>query len=405
MTEPAAEIKDFKDLQTGPKKPAWKRAVMLLVKIAVSAGLLYFFCLRKVPFTEEAAKRNPYLKCEECGQEFRDIKWQEGLTCPNEKCGSERTVPAHHSVEGMLGKVSIGLFMVAGCFHIIGYLLTTLRWKVLLAGSGYRVRYLPLLISWVSAGFFNAIMPSIIGGDVLLMYYSSRYIGDGYRTAPIIFIARVTGITALIMICGVAILFKISALMAQASELTLFWLFPVFFALGVVYLAIAVQPRVAAFIENLIDRIPVVRKFGGKFKLIFATFRVYRDRKKHLFIALALSVLFQLNIVFYYYVCTIALGLGAQAINVFVGAPIVLMLMMLPITIGGVGVRAWGFETLVELKPGQGVMMEMIDVFWRTFYGLLGGVFLLIRKRRPGKAGGWVIEKEEVEAPDLSAFV
>ncbi len=405
MTEAASEIKDFKDLQTGPKKPAWKRAVMLLVKIAVSGGLLYFFCFRGVPFTEKTAKLNPYLKCEKCGQEFRSVKWKEGLTCPNEKCGSRETVPAHHSIEGMLGKVSIGLFLVAGCFHIIGYLLTTFRWKVLLAGSGYRVRYLPLLISWVSAGFFNAIMPSIIGGDVLLMYYSSRYIGDGYRTAPIIFIARVTGITALIMICGVAILFKISTLMTQSSELTLFWLFPLFFALGVVCLVIAVQPRVAAFIENLIDRIPIVKKFGGKFKLIFATFRVYRDRKKHLFTALGLSILFQLNIVFYYYVCTIALGLDAQPINVFVGAPIVLMLMMLPITIGGVGVRSWGFQTLVELKRGQGIMMEMIDVFWRTFYGLLGGLFLLIRKKRPGEAGGWVIEKEEVEAPDLSAFV
>jgi uncharacterized protein (TIRG00374 family) len=367
MTEAAPEIKDLKDLQTGPKKPLWKRLAVLLAKICVSAGLLYLL-LKDVPFTEAAAK--------EPGQ----------------------------SIEAMLGKVSIPLFIFAGCFHMVGYVITTFRWKVLLAGSGYRVRYFPLLISWVSAGFFNAIMPSIIGGDVLLMYYSSRYIGDGFRTAPIIFIARVTGITALIMICGVAILFKLSTLMTQASELTLFWLFPVFFALGVICLVIAVQPRVAAGIENLIDRIPVVRKFGGKFKLIFATFRVYRNRKKHLFAALGLSVLFQLNIVFYYYVCTVALGLGAQAVNVFVGAPIVLMLMMLPISIGGIGVRSWGFQKLVELKPGQGIMMEMIDVFWRTFYGLLGGLFLLIRKRRPGEAGGWVIEKEEVEAPDLSAF-
>ncbi|MFC1671737.1 lysylphosphatidylglycerol synthase transmembrane domain-containing protein [Planctomycetota bacterium] len=368
MTEAAPNITDIKDLQTGPKKPLWKKLAFLLIKIGVSGGLLYYFCLRKVPFTEASAA--------EPGQ----------------------------SIEAMLNNVIIPLFIFAGCFHLVGYVLTTFRWKVLLAGSGYRVRYFPLLISWVSAGFFNAIMPSIIGGDVLLMYYSSRYIGDGYRTAPIIFIARVTGITALVLICGVAILFKISTLMTQASELTLFWLFPVFFALGVICLMIAVQPRVATAIENLIDKIPVVKKFGGKFKMIFATFRVYRNRKKHLFAALGLSMLFQLNIVFYYYVCTIALGLEVPAVNVFIGAPIVLMLMMLPITISGIGIRSWGFQQLVGLKAGQGIMMEMIDVFWRTFYGLLGGLFLLIRKKRPEEAGGWVISKEEVDAPDLSAF-
>ncbi len=362
-----SEIDDLKRLrEQAPAKPFWKKAVMLVAKLAVS-GLLVYLVVKDVPFFEENAP--------EPGR----------------------------SVEAMLKRVSIPLFLFAGLFHLVGYLITTLRWKVLLAGSGYRVKYRPLFVSWICAGFFNAIMPSIIGGDVLLMYYSAKYIGDGYKTAPIIFISRVTGITALIMICGVAILFKMSVLVAQASELTMFWLLPGLFALGVVAMVVAVQPPVAAFIERMFDALPVVRKFSGKLKMIFSAFKVYRDRKKYILTALLLSVAFHLNIVTYYYVCTVALGLHAEVIDVFIGAPIVLMLMMLPITINGIGVRSWGFQTLVRLKPGEGIMMEMIDIFWRTFYGVLGGLFLVLR-RRSSTSETWLLEKEDVAAPDLSAF-
>ncbi len=367
MDKKGSEVAAARALAAGPRKPLWKRLLLLLLQLVVSVGLLYLL-LRKIPFR----------------------------AAPGE--------PLEKSLVGMLRNVSLPLFFFVGIFHLIGYAITTFRWKVLLAGSGYRVKYFPLLISWICAGFFNAIMPSIIGGDVLLMYYSARHIGDGYRTAPIVFISRVTGITALVLIASVAILFKVLVLLTPATTVAAYWLVPALFTAGVVVLVIAVHPRVAAVIESLFDRLPVIRKFSGKLKMIFATFRVYRERRGHLFAALGLSILFHLNVVTYYYMCTVALGLDVAAIDAYIMSPIVIMLLMMPISIGGIGVRGVSFQKLLRLGEGQGILMEMIDVFWRLFFGLLGGAFLLVRRVRPSKTGDWLIAHEEVAAPDLSAF-
>jgi len=336
------------------KRPLWQRLVVTAVWLGVSAALIL----------QMASK----------------VRWDE--------------------FKERLAEASLPLMLLCGAFHFVGYLITTLRWKVLLAGQGYHVRYWPLLFSWVGAGFFNVFMPGIVGGDVLLMYYSARHIGDGYRTAPVVFICRITGMTALIMICAVAVLFKLSTLLAAKEGLAMVWLFPAFFVLGLIALVIAVQPRVAAAIERVLGRVPL----GGKFKIIFKAFRVYRERKKHLLAALGLAVLFQCNVILYYYACTVALGFGTSAIDVFAGAPIVVMLMMLPISFGGIGVRAWGFKMLVGITSVQSLLIETLDVAWRYVCGLLGLIVFLARLARPPQAEQWLIRKEEIAVPDLSEF-
>ena len=178
------------------------------------------------------------------------------------------------------------------------------------------------------------------------------------------------------------------------------WLFPAFLVLGLIALVIAVQPRVAAAIERVLGRVPL----GGKFKVIFKAFRVYRERKKHLLAALGLAVLFQCNVILYYYACTVALGFGTSAIDVFAGAPIVVMLMMLPISFGGIGVRAWGFKMLVGITSVQSLLIETLDVAWRYVCGLLGLIVFLARLARPPQAEQWLIRKEEIAVPDLSEF-
>jgi len=196
------------------------------------------------------------------------------------------------------------------------------------------------------------------------------------------------------------VLFKLSTLLAAREGLAMFWLFPSLFALGLIALVIAVQPRVAASIERALDRVP----FGGKFKVIFKAFRVYRERRKHLLAAVGLAVLFQCNVILYYYACTVALGFGTSAIDVFAGAPIVVMLMMLPISFGGIGVRAWGFKMLVGITSVQSLLIETLDVAWRYVCGLLGLAVFLARLVRPPQPGRWLISKEEIAVPDLSEF-
>lgn len=278
--------------------------------------------------------------------------------------------------------VECGLVWLLGCgvFHLIGYCVTSWRWRTLLMAQGYKVKYPPLIASFLTAGFFNNILPSIVGGDLVLAYDSATRIGNGYRTVPVLVVARMCGLLALIVICVSAVLVKMSLLLSAQQEFGAVWSFIIAFGLVVLALVIAVQPRVATAIENLMDRLPVVRKVSGKLKMIFGVFRAYRERKKYLFAALAISVLFHLNVVAYYYAISWVLGLDVAPLDMLVAAPIVIMMMMVLPSINGIGVRDKGFSMMLGLDPRVAITYACVDLGLRVLYGLIGGVNVIIRE-------------------------
>ena len=306
-----------------------------------------------------------------------------------------------------------GFLWLLGCgvFHLIGYCVTAWRWRTLLKAQGYLVKYPPLIASFLTAGFFNNILPSIVGGDLILAYDSATRIGDGYRTVPVLVVARMCGLLALMVICLSAILVKMSLLLTYQQDLSAVWGFMITFGFVVFSLVVAVQPRVANAIENLMDRLPVVNKVGAKLKKVFGVFRAYQERKRYLFASLAISLLFHLNVVAYYYAMSWVLGLGVAPIDMLVAAPIVIMMMMVLPSINGIGVRDKGFSIMLGLDPRVAITYACADLGLRIIYGLIGGIVFLVRvalaQSRPPERGNWVITHDSsVElAPDSAGAI
>jgi hypothetical protein len=289
--------------------------------------------------------------------------------------------------------------LACGVFHLFGYCITAWRWRTLLRAQGYLVKYPPLIASFLTAGFFNNILPSIIGGDLILAYDSATRIGNGYRTVPVLVVARMCGLLALMTISLSAVLVKMSLLLSAQLDLSALWGFMIPFSLVVLGLIVAVQPRIANAIENLMDRLPVVRKVSAKLKTIFGVFRAYRERKRYLFAALAISVLFNLNVVTYYYAISWVLGLNVAPLDMLVAGPIVIMMMMVLPSVNGIGVRDKGFSVMLGLDPRVAITYACVDLGLRILYGLVGGVVFLIRvvlaQSRPLERGNWVIAYDE----------
>ncbi|GAB5495357.1 MAG: lysylphosphatidylglycerol synthase transmembrane domain-containing protein [Phycisphaerales bacterium] len=261
----------------------------------------------------------------------------------------------------------------------IGFFLTSLRWKGLLDQQGVSVRQAILFRSCMSAVFFNQLLPSTIGGDVVRVYDSWKAGATKAVALSTIFIDRVLGLTALAI-------FAVAGLVMINSTSVELRLLPV----AVVGVALCLTGSVLMIFSPVRALLDVARrvyrstprpisKFFGK---LDDAVDVYRGKHKALVRAMLLSLALQLNVILMHFLLGMATGLTPSFYDYFYVVPIALFVMLIPITINGIGLREGMF---VYLLAGLGVAREdAITLSLLAFavflvHGVIGGIVLAIR--------------------------
>jgi uncharacterized protein (TIRG00374 family) len=227
--------------------------------------------------------------------------------------------------------------------------------------------------------FFNAFLPGVIGGDVVKAYYLSRDTQQLARPTTSVIMDRNVGVGGLLLVgCLASVIYPVSldqtplapilAIML-AGYLLLNW---VILSPGVHSLAVRVLNRIGATV--------VAKKIHN----LFNAFRVYRRHPRRLGLMLALSA--GIHLLSYVAIFFIGMSLDAQIplhyYLVFI--PVIAIISMLPISIGGLGVRETAFLTLfgsVGLPAEQSVSLSLLW-YAMLLLGGLPGLALYLRGRK-----------------------
>ena len=275
---------------------------------------------------------------------------------------------------------TIPLLLVAFCLHFVGHYISALRWRLLLKAQGVSAPLLFLIKSYMVGMFFNNLLPSIIGGDAVRAYDSWRVTDSKAKALAVVFVDRFLGIFALVLFALAAVFFS--------PELTSHLpLLPVGITLGT-----ALMSGITAFIflpsPHILKsfgelNLPLANIFGSLIRKITDPFMAFQGKQDALFGALWLSVLLQINVVIHYYLIAKALSFPIPFHSFFLIIPLATFIMMLPISIGGIGVRestfAFFFATYGVSKP-EAVAFAWIAYGIVLIHGLLGGVMYALRK-------------------------
>lgn len=264
--------------------------------------------------------------------------------------------------------------------HLVGFSLTSLRWKILLAAQGARISFPRLFLSYFMASFFNIFLPSTIGGDVVRAYDSTRITGKGAQSVIVVIIERLTGFVALVLIAGVAFLMYLSIGVEQKRFM---WLFLGLALIGIFGLIAVAHPRIAHPTLRVLKRIlpGKIQAFAEK---SYAAIETYYRHPFSLAAAQCVSIVFQLNMVFYYFLIAKALNQNPSFIDFAMKIPIMIFLLMTVPAINGIGVRTASFRELMKFPKEFAFAGELVDLGMRIGLGLLGGfVFLFHRHKRP----------------------
>lgn len=279
-----------------------------------------------------------------------------------------------------LGDVSWPYLVAAFFLQFLGAYITVRRWHLLLRTQSAEIPLRFLYGSWLVGCFFKQLLPSVIGADAVRVYDSHRA-GASKSTALVaVGVDRMVGLLALLIVAVIALSFS-NDLTASIPGLTAWILISTLGMTILTWLIFSRSVQMAAICRTVGQFAP--KTFAARAERFFHAVAAYNNQHGTLVLALIWSLLLQLTVVTFYYLIALAMGFTITFMAFMLIVPIAIVVMMVPVTINGIGVR----EAMHVLLLGTfGVTApEAIAFAWLEFgallaFGLIGGVIYALRR-------------------------
>ncbi len=262
--------------------------------------------------------------------------------------------------------------------HLTGYLFSILRWQLLLSAQGIKVPLSSLLGSYMVGTFFNNFLPTTIGGDTVRACDTIRYSHSGVKSFTVVLVERLTGVIALVIIATLALFIEIKIV----GNIPLIWLSVLVLLVMISGIVLVIHPRVAEKIGGIFN-LPLLNKIKAKAKEAHQAVIVYKKEKKKFWGNMVYALLLQINVILHYYLISVALGLPIIPMHFFLIIPIITVILMVPVSINGIGVRENVFVIFLS-KFGVGAA-DAIALSWIAYgmvviWGVIGGLLYALRR-------------------------
>lgn len=273
---------------------------------------------------------------------------------------------------------SIPMLLAAYSVSFMATMVSITRWRLLLQAQGATLPRLRLLQAYLVAMFFNSFLPSTVGGDASRALDAYRMTGGNRRAMSSVVLDRLLGLLALVILALVSLHFA----RPLSEHLPIL---PVWLSLAVVGLAGVIgavfcglpRRRLAWAIAQMPE---YLRRAIAS---IANAFEQYRGQWRTLILAFVLSFVLQLNVIVYFIMVAHALGLGVPALDFCLIVPLVSFVIMLPISINGIGLRENAFALMLGyygVAPGKAIALAWLIYLGSSIFALAGGIILVSRR-------------------------
>jgi len=275
---------------------------------------------------------------------------------------------------------SVNLFWLALAFSLIfvGNLISGYRWQLLLTTQDIHIPLKTLISSLLVGRFFNNFLPSTIGGDIVRVYDTSKYSKNTAVSMTAILIERLTGFLALLSIAAFALVFGFHTI----GDTFLLWVLIGFSSLILLLFLGLFNATLSRQIRKIFD-FRGLSRVKGKIDKVYQALNLYKSKRKDLLVTFLLGLALQVVAVVHYYLIGLALGLNVSMLYFFIIIPLVLLILLLPVSINGIGVRENAYMLFFGKIGVEGSIS--IALSWLAFamiliIGIIGGIIYAARK-------------------------
>jgi uncharacterized protein (TIRG00374 family) len=265
---------------------------------------------------------------------------------------------------------------------VVDRALMAYRWVVLVRvfEPADRVPLAVIMRVFFISTFVGTFLPASVGGDAVRAFALSRANARGAASVASVLMDRLLGVVSLLIVALAGLIFA-SELLADAGLMAAIGFVAVasFAAALTIY-----SERTAVFVGRLLAAIPIAPLRRMSIDLAEAL-RSYAPCHTALANVLSGSVLVQLLRILQAYALGRSLGLLTPFTAYVAFVPLILLVMLLPITIYGLGTSQLAFAALfarADVPTGQAVALSLLFV-GLGLVGNLPGAFLYATRQHP----------------------
>lgn len=281
-----------------------------------------------------------------------------------------------HALGMLFRSMHFPIFFGAICLYLLAQVLSTVRWRCLLQAEKIHLPFWRLILLYFEGMFFNLMLPTAIGGDLVRGYQVSRLTERREESLASILVERLSGFVALAIIACIAII----PAYAQVSDPLVAWLTAGSAAGMVALIASLLSDRLQVLFFKLLHSIGLGR-FHDAVHRLYEAIQQYWTHRSALLLALGLSLVLQSLVITIFYLISLALNLSVPFLYFFLFVPLMSVISMLPISIAGLGLRE-GSAVYLFTKVGLDVAGALsLSLLWFTVTALcsgLGGIVFLV---------------------------
>ncbi len=267
--------------------------------------------------------------------------------------------------------VAFALLYYTGCQW-----LSCWRWQIVLRSYGYLIPISNLLSDYFAGMFVSIFLPGSIGGDVYRVYRVNQTIKDPEVSLASVFLERFAGLAAVfaLALLGLPPAFRI------VGRWDIILLFIVCVGLISGGFLLIVSPRLLIWAEPWLEKL----RLGGlavRLAKIQIILRKFLQHRRALALAMGISLIIQLAIIYYQYLLAQQLKIPITYLELLVFTPISIVVTLLPISLGGLGVQEglWAYLfNRIGLTADQAVLLSLTFTILGWLLSLPGAVILLL---------------------------
>jgi len=240
----------------------------------------------------------------------------------------------------------------------VGFLVnlsSSIKWWMLANAGGLKVSLLRTWAYYMVGMFYNLIMPTSVGGDVVRAYEMGKYSRNQAMSLASVFVERYTGVVVLLLLSLVAVFINATQFNVPIITYSLLAFSMALAGLG----WLAFDGRSLRFFKGVFGGLhSLVDKIFAKVEKLHSAVSVYRKNKGALSWAFINSLIFYALAVLNVFTTAKVFNLEVDFQAIVLATPVIMLLMNIPLSIGNHGIMEFSFTMTFELL-GLGAILGL----------------------------------------------
>lgn len=260
---------------------------------------------------------------------------------------------------------------------LLSNVLGAYQWNRLLQAVGIRIPFWKVCAYYHVGLFFNNFLPANIGGDIARVLDASRHQTSRAAAFSTVLMDRVIGTVAL---AGLAVVSTLPLL--NRFHLSMIYVFLLgFFLLSAAVMWAVLHPAFLSFLDRVLGRIGMAA-LRPRLDGLAAHLGVLRVRRGLMTELMGVALVVQVSRVLVHALVAVALGLAIPVRYFFLFVPLLAVIVSLPISLNGIGVREGAGIVvfgLIGVSGAEAFTLQFSVYLVALVVSLLGGLVVLAR--------------------------